>query len=36
VAGQWVVVFVHDPDMPAGRVKIDDKGRYGLAEPVVF
>jgi glyoxylase-like metal-dependent hydrolase (beta-lactamase superfamily II) len=36
VAGRWIVVFVHDPDIPAGRVKIDDKGRYGLGEPVVF
>jgi glyoxylase-like metal-dependent hydrolase (beta-lactamase superfamily II) len=36
VAGRWIVVFVHDPDVPAGRVKIDDKGRYGLEEPVVF
>jgi hypothetical protein len=35
-AGRWIVVFVHDPDIPAGRVKIDDKGRYGLGEPVVF
>lgn len=35
-AGQWVLVFVHDPDVPAGRVKIDDNGRYGLAEQVVF
>lgn len=36
VAGQWVLVFVHDPDVPAGRVKIDDNVRYGLAEQVVF
>jgi glyoxylase-like metal-dependent hydrolase (beta-lactamase superfamily II) len=36
VAGHWIVVFVHDPDVPAGRVNIDDKGRYGLGEQVVF
>jgi glyoxylase-like metal-dependent hydrolase (beta-lactamase superfamily II) len=36
VAGRWIVVFVHDPEIPAGRLKIDDKGRYGLGEQVVF
>jgi glyoxylase-like metal-dependent hydrolase (beta-lactamase superfamily II) len=36
VAGQWIVVFGHDPTIPAGRVKIDDKGRYGLGESLVF
>jgi glyoxylase-like metal-dependent hydrolase (beta-lactamase superfamily II) len=36
VAGRWIVVFVHDPEVPAGRVKIDEKGRYELEEPVVL
>jgi len=36
VAGRWIVVFCHDPDIPAGRVNIDDKGRYVLGEVVVF
>jgi glyoxylase-like metal-dependent hydrolase (beta-lactamase superfamily II) len=36
VAGRWIVVFVHDPDVPAGRVVQDDKGRYALGETVAF
>jgi glyoxylase-like metal-dependent hydrolase (beta-lactamase superfamily II) len=36
VAGRWIVVFCHDPDIPAGRVNIDEKGRYGLGEQVAL
>ena len=36
VAGRWIVVFVHDPHIPASRAIIDDKGRYALGEQVVF
>jgi glyoxylase-like metal-dependent hydrolase (beta-lactamase superfamily II) len=36
VAGQWIVVFVHDPDTPAGRVKVDERGHFALAERVDF
>jgi glyoxylase-like metal-dependent hydrolase (beta-lactamase superfamily II) len=36
LAERWIVVFVHDPDIPAGRVIIDDKGRYALGERFTF
>jgi len=36
VAGRWLVVFYHDPDIPAGRVGLDEKGRYALEETVDF
>jgi glyoxylase-like metal-dependent hydrolase (beta-lactamase superfamily II) len=36
VAGNWIVVFVHDPDIPAARVKIDAQGRFAIAEVVNF
>ena len=36
VAGRWVVVFCHDPDVPAGRVTMNDKGHFTLAETVAF
>jgi glyoxylase-like metal-dependent hydrolase (beta-lactamase superfamily II) len=36
VAGNWIVVFVHDPDVPAGRVHMDEKGRFALKETVSF
>lgn len=36
VAGDWVVVFEHDPEVAAGRLKVDDKGRYGLRETVAI
>jgi glyoxylase-like metal-dependent hydrolase (beta-lactamase superfamily II) len=35
VQGNWIVVFVHDPDIPAARVKIDEKGRFVLGDVVV-
>jgi glyoxylase-like metal-dependent hydrolase (beta-lactamase superfamily II) len=36
LAGDWVVVFEHDPDVPAARLKRDDKGRVSVREPVAF
>lgn len=36
VARRWIVVFCHDPDVPAGRVGRDGKGRFALEEAVVF
>jgi len=35
VKGNWVVVFAHDPDIPAAKVKIDEKGRFVVGEVVV-
>jgi glyoxylase-like metal-dependent hydrolase (beta-lactamase superfamily II) len=35
-AGRWIVVFIHDPEIAAGRVAIDDKGRHVLGERVAF
>lgn len=34
VEEDWILVFSHDPDIAAGRVGLDDKGRYVLAAPV--
>jgi len=34
VAKHWIVVFCHDPHIPAGRVRLDEKGRYALEEMV--
>jgi glyoxylase-like metal-dependent hydrolase (beta-lactamase superfamily II) len=34
VEEDWILVFSHDPDIAAGRVRLDDKGRYILAAPV--
>jgi glyoxylase-like metal-dependent hydrolase (beta-lactamase superfamily II) len=34
VAGDWIIVFAHDPDIPAARVRIDDRGRYAVREVV--
>jgi len=34
VSGDWTVVFEHDPDVPAARLKFDDKGRVSIREPV--
>jgi glyoxylase-like metal-dependent hydrolase (beta-lactamase superfamily II) len=34
VAEGWLLVFGHDPDVAAGRVRRDDKGHYELAETV--
>jgi len=36
VEGGWIVVFVHDPDVPAARLKRDDRGRAVIAERVTF
>lgn len=36
VAGRWVIVFGHDPDVAAGRVTRDGKGRYALGETVAL
>ncbi len=33
---RWVVVFCHDPNVPAGRVGRDEKGRYVLGDVVAF
>jgi glyoxylase-like metal-dependent hydrolase (beta-lactamase superfamily II) len=34
VQGNWIVVFVHDPDIPAARVTVDAHGRFSVAEVV--
>lgn len=34
VAERWIVVFCHDPQIPAGRVKMDENGRFALEEAV--
>ena len=34
VAGDWIVVFVHDPDIPAARIGIDERGHYAVREVV--
>ena len=34
VAEDWIVVFVHDPDVPAARIKVDDRGHYAVREVV--
>jgi len=36
VAGDWIIVFAHDPDIPAARVKIDERGRYAVREVVAL
>jgi len=36
VAHHWIVVFEHDPDVPAARVKMDEKGHYVLQEVVAL
>ena len=36
VAGDRVVVFEHDPDIAAARLKVDEKGRYALREVVAI
>ncbi len=36
VAKRWIVVFYHDPDVAAGRVGRDDKGRYVLEEKLAL
>jgi glyoxylase-like metal-dependent hydrolase (beta-lactamase superfamily II) len=32
VEEDWILAFGHDPDVTAGRVGLDDKGHYALAE----
>jgi glyoxylase-like metal-dependent hydrolase (beta-lactamase superfamily II) len=34
VAEDWIVVFVHDPDIPAARIKLDERGHYAVREAV--
>ncbi len=36
VAESWILVFGHDPDVPAGRVTRDEKGHYALGEVSAF
>ncbi len=36
VENDWILVFVHDPDVPAARVKIDERGHYAVREPVTL
>jgi glyoxylase-like metal-dependent hydrolase (beta-lactamase superfamily II) len=36
VAGDWVVVFEHDPEIAAARLKVDERGRYALREAVAI
>lgn len=33
---RWIVVFEHDPDIPAARVRKDEKGQYVLGETVAL
>ncbi len=34
VAGDWIVVFEHDPDIPAARLTVGEKGRFEIREVV--
>jgi len=34
VAESWIVVFEHDPEIAAGRVALDERGRPYLIEPI--
>ncbi|MCJ7611471.1 MAG: MBL fold metallo-hydrolase [Candidatus Aminicenantes bacterium] len=36
VAGRWIVVFCHDPNVPAARLEMDEKGRTVVEETVSF
>jgi len=36
VAERWILVFGHDPDVPAGRITRDEKGHYALGETVAL
>jgi glyoxylase-like metal-dependent hydrolase (beta-lactamase superfamily II) len=36
VAERWILVFGHDPDIPAGRITRDEKGHYALEETVAL
>jgi glyoxylase-like metal-dependent hydrolase (beta-lactamase superfamily II) len=35
-AEDWIVVFEHDPDVPAARLKRDEKGRVAVGAPVAL
>jgi glyoxylase-like metal-dependent hydrolase (beta-lactamase superfamily II) len=34
IEGGWIVVFEHDPAVPAGRIALDERGRPYLAEAI--
>lgn len=34
VAGDWLVVFEHDPEVAAARLKMDERGRYAVRDIV--
>jgi glyoxylase-like metal-dependent hydrolase (beta-lactamase superfamily II) len=36
VAERWILVFGHDPDVPAGRITRDERGHYTLEEEIAF
>ena len=36
VAGRWIVVFCHDPNVSAARLEMDEKGRTVVEETVSF
>jgi hypothetical protein len=36
VENDWLVVFEHDPDIPAARLKVDDRGHFAVREIVRF
>jgi len=36
VAHHWIVVFEHDPDIPAARVRTDDKGNFVLQDVIAL
>jgi glyoxylase-like metal-dependent hydrolase (beta-lactamase superfamily II) len=36
VAENWIVVFVHDPDIPAARIKVDERGHFAVRESVAL
>jgi glyoxylase-like metal-dependent hydrolase (beta-lactamase superfamily II) len=36
VENDWILVFVHDPDVPAATVKIDGRGHFAVREAVIL
>ncbi len=36
VEEDWIVVFVHDPEIPAATVRVDDRGHYAVREAVAL
>jgi glyoxylase-like metal-dependent hydrolase (beta-lactamase superfamily II) len=36
VENDWILVFVHDPDVPAATIKIDERGHFAVREPVAL